>query len=129
MCLASERWWVIGALVLCSCAARSGQLELAKAEPLDDAMSASETIAEARCSREVSCNNVGIDKRYVSLEDCLTRVWTAGQGDLVESECPNGVDQGQLAVCASEIRVLECGVQLDSLELLPACAVSRLCID
>lgn len=126
MCLTSERWLVLGAL-LCACAAPSRQLELAKAEPVDDALSASETLTEARCAREVSCNNVGIDKRYVSLEDCLTRVWTAGEGDFVESDCPNGVNEEQLHVCAGEIRVLECSVQLDSLELLPACAASQLC--
>lgn len=129
MSLASERWLVIGMFALCSCAARPRQLQLAKAEPVGEAATASEAIAEARCAREVSCNNVGIDKRYVSLEDCLTRVWTAGQGDLVESECPNGVDEAQLEECLAEIRLLECGVHLDSLELLPACSASQLCTE
>ena len=129
MCLSSERWFLIGVLALCGCAVRPRQLELAKAEPVSGESSASEVIAEARCERELSCNNIGVDKRYVSLDDCLTRVWTAGQGDLVESDCPNGLDPAQLETCLTEIRVLECGVHLDSLELLPACAASQLCAE
>lgn len=129
MCSSSERWLLVGLFALCGCAARPRHLELAKAEPVGDALSAGEAIAEARCMRELGCNNVGVDRRYVSLEDCVTRVWTAVEGDLIESECPNGVDEVQLDACLSEIRVLECSAQLHSLELLPACAASVLCAD
>lgn len=119
-----------GWLALCGCTASPPHPEIAKAEPVPSkARSAGEAIAEARCAREVACNNVGIDRRYVSLEDCLTRVWTSWQGDLVESECESGVDEAQLDTCLAEIRVLECNVQLESLERLPACATSQLCID
>ena len=90
-------------------------------------MPASEAIAHARCEREAGCNNVGIDKRYVSLEDCLTRAWTAWQGDPIESECADGIDPENLETCLAEIRVLECSVQLTSLELVPACAANLLC--
>lgn len=134
----SEDVLVAGMLVLCGCtaspryagsgSASSGYLQLAKAEhAASEARSAGEAIAEARCAREVSCNNVGSDKRYVSLEDCLTRVWTSWQGDLVDSECE--VDGEQLGVCLTDIRVLECKVQLESLELLPSCAIDRLCAE
>lgn len=126
---ASRHWLVIGVLALCGCAARPRHFELARAEPVAEASTPGEAIAEARCAREVSCNNVGIDKRYVSLEDCLTRVWTTGEGDLVEGECPNGVDEAQLDACLTEIRMLECSVQLSSLELLPACTASQLCAE
>lgn len=127
MRFASGPWQMLGMVALCGCAARPAQVELAKAEPVASERPASEAIAEARCARELSCNNVGIDKRYVSPEDCLARVWTAGEGDLVESECPNGVDGEQLEVCLTDIRLLECSVHLDSLELLPACAARQLC--
>jgi hypothetical protein len=123
----SERWLVFGVLAPCACASNPSHVEVAKAEPAADETTASEAIAEARCAREVSCNNVGIDKRYVSLEDCLTRVWTSSHGDAVESECQNGLDEAQLDACLTDIRVLECSVQLESLELLPACAASLLC--
>ena len=127
MRLAPERCLVIAMFALCGCAGspRHPQLadpQLAKAEPVTAEPSAGEAIAEARCDRQVSCNNVGTDRRYSSLEDCLTRVWTGWQSDLVESECPNGIDPQQLDACLTDIRVLECSAELESLDMLPACA-------
>jgi hypothetical protein len=129
MSLISVRSLMVGVVGLVGCASSPRYVELAKAEPVDEAVSASEAIAEARCGREVSCNNVGVDKRYISLDDCLTRVWTAWQGDLIESECPAGLNEAQLDSCLADIRVLECGVQLDSLQLLPACSTNLLCAE
>lgn len=119
-----------GLSTLSACNGNSRPPELAKAEPVpSETASASEQLAEARCSREVRCNNVGAEKRYASLEDCLTRVWTEWQGDFDSRECPAGVDPTAFDRCLTEIRVLECSSPPESLELIPACQAASLCAD
>ncbi|HET9934375.1 MAG TPA: hypothetical protein VFQ35_26915, partial [Polyangiaceae bacterium] len=36
--------------------------------------SATESISEARCVREQRCDNVGDNKKYSSMSDCMTRI-------------------------------------------------------
>jgi len=117
-----------GVSALCACSGHSRPPELAKAEPVpSETASASEQLAEARCTREARCNNVGADKRYSSLEDCLTRVWTEWQGDFDARECRAGFDTAARDRCLTEIRVLECSSPLESLEQIPACQAASLC--
>jgi hypothetical protein len=117
-----------GACALYACSGSTRPPQLAKAEPVaSETASANDQLAEARCTREVRCNNVGADKRYSSLEDCLTRVWTEWQGDFDASECRAGVDAAALDRCLTEIRVLECSSPLESLEQIPACQAGGLC--
>jgi hypothetical protein len=117
-----------GASALLACGGNTRPPELAKAEPVpSETASSNELLAEARCAREARCNNVGPEKRYSSLEDCLTRVWTEWQGDFDASECPAGIDGAALQRCLTEIRVLECSSPLESLEQLPACESTSLC--
>jgi hypothetical protein len=89
--------------------------------------SASQSISEARCARETRCDNVGGDKKYSTLEDCIVRVRTDWQDDLNARECPSGVNQHQLNECLSEIRNEECGNPLDSLERIAACTSGQIC--
>jgi hypothetical protein len=117
-----------GVSALCACGGNTRAPELAKAEPVaSQGASANELLAEARCVREARCNNIGPEKRYVSLDDCLARVWTEWQGDFDASECPAGIDEAALARCLTDIRVLECSSPLDSLAQLPACQSTSLC--
>jgi hypothetical protein len=112
----------------CACSGNARPPELAKAEPVpSEAASANEQLAEAQCTREARCNNVGADKRYSSPEDCLTRVWTEWQGDVDARTCRAGLDAAALDRCSTEIRVLECSSPLESLEQLPACQAASLC--
>ena len=117
-----------GVSALCACNGHARPPELAKAEPVpSETSSVNEQLAEARCTREARCNNIGPDRRYSSLEDCRTRVWTEWQGDFDERECQTGLDEPALERCLTEIRVLECSSALESLEQLPACQAGSLC--
>ena len=89
--------------------------------------SASQSIAEARCARETRCDNVGGDKKFSTLEDCIVRVRTDWEDDLNARECPSGVNQHELDECLSEIRSEECGNPLDSLERIAACTSGQIC--
>ena len=100
--------------------------QIAKAEPV---ASVSELIAEARCTREARCNNVGIDRRYSSMEDCRARIWTEWNDDLDARQCEDGVNEAELDKCLTEITVLECSSRLDSLEQLAACNPELICSD
>jgi hypothetical protein len=117
-----------GVCGLGACGGSARPPQLAKAEPVpSESASANEQLAEARCSREARCNNVGADKRYSSPEDCLSRVWTEWQGEFDAQECRAGLDTAALDRCLTEIRVLECSSALESLEQLPACQAASLC--
>jgi len=89
--------------------------------------SASQSIAEARCARETRCDNVGGDKKYSTLEDCIVRIRTDWQDDLNARECPGGVNQHELDECLGEIRSEECGNPFDSLERIAACTSGQIC--
>lgn len=119
-----------GVCLLGACTGGARPPELAKAEPVpSESASASEQLAEARCTREARCNHVGADKRYSSSEDCLTRVWTEWHDDFDAHECKAGLDTAALDRCLTEIRVLECSSALESLEQIPACRAASLCAD
>src|SRR5512139_1337608 len=44
--------------------------------------SASEQIARSRCQREVACNNVGPDRKFSSVDDCISRIRADWRDDL-----------------------------------------------
>lgn len=117
-----------GMLLPSACDRPARPAEIAKAEPvLSETASASQALAEARCTRESRCNNVGADKRYSSFEDCVARVWTEWEGDFDGSRCQSGVDPAALEQCLTEIRVLECSSPFESLEQIQSCQANRVC--
>ena len=63
--------------------------------------SATQSIAQSRCEREARCDNIGGDKKFSSMDDCLTRVRTELKDDLNARECPGGVNRQQLDECLS----------------------------
>lgn len=91
--------------------------------------SASRSIAEARCAREIRCDNVGPDEKYSSSEDCLARVSNDWKDDLNARECPGGVDQTQFQQCLTAIRAEECSSPLDTLERVTECTASAICVE
>lgn len=97
--------------------------------PASRIRSATESIAEARCAREQRCNNVGADKNYSSMNDCMTRVRNDWKDDLNARECPGGVDQKELNECLAEIRNEDCGNPFDSLGRIAACSAAQICED
>jgi hypothetical protein len=91
--------------------------------------SAVESIAEARCARESRCDNIGGDKKYSSMEDCVARIREDWKDDLDARACPSGVNDTQLNQCLSEVRSEECGSPFDTLERVAACTAGQICKD
>jgi hypothetical protein len=89
--------------------------------------SASDAIAQSRCQREVRCNNVGPDRTYSSVGDCVARIRSDWKDDLNARECPGGVNERQLDECLTEIRSEECESPFDTLARVSACTTGQIC--
>jgi len=87
------------------------------------------SITRERCEREVSCGNVGVDKKYASLDACTSSLNDSGYSSLDPKSCPHGVDSRELAECQQSIRNEDCGSVIDAIERLAACRSSKLCHD
>lgn len=85
------------------------------------------TMANARCTRETRCNNVGGSKRWASAEACRGDLVAKGRDELRASECPGGIVQKELKECLAEIQNEDCNNPLDTLGRLAACRSSDLC--
>jgi hypothetical protein len=91
------------------------------------ATTATASIADSRCARELRCENIGPDKKYSSMDDCEARVKTDWRDDLNARECPSGINQDQLEECLTEIRNEDCASPFDTLGRVAACTVGQLC--
>ena len=92
-----------------------------------DADTAIDQIANARCDREVACNNVGGDKGYASRSACMDAMRAKGKDELRVTNCPGGVVQDQLNRCVADVRGERCSNPLDTLSRLESCATGTLC--
>ena len=118
------------ALVACGSNSRAPETAAARAEAsASEGGSAVESISEARCARESRCENIGSDKRYSSMEDCVIRVREDWRDDLDARACPSGVNESQLNECLSAIRQEDCSSPFDTLERVAACTASQICSD
>jgi hypothetical protein len=93
-----------------------------------DGESAAQSLATARCDREETCKNVGSGRTYASRNACMDELRDKTRSELNASDCPGGVDNGQLEKCLSEIRGEKCGNVLDTITRLAACRTSALCV-
>jgi hypothetical protein len=117
-------------LVACGSNSRAPETAAARAEAsASEGGSAVESISEARCARESRCENIGSDKRYSSMEDCVIRVREDWRDDLDARACPSGVNESQLNECLSAIRQEDCSSPFDTLERVAACTASQICSD
>jgi hypothetical protein len=120
------------ALTLAACGGNQHAPETAAAQAearASEGGSAVESISEARCARESRCENIGPDKHYSSMEDCVARVREDWRDDLDARACPSGVNQTQLNECLSAIRQEDCSSPFDTLERVAACTASQICSD
>jgi len=85
-------------------------------------------VVNARCARELACNNVGADKKFASTDVCAQKLRADMKNDLNVQDCPRGIDQKELDECLSEIRNESCNNPIDKLERLAACSTSDLCL-
>ena len=96
--------------------------------PATETRSATESIAEARCAREQTCENIGADKKYSSSDDCLARIREDWREDLNAPECPGGVNESELNECLTAIRNEDCSSPFDTLSRLAECGDSQICV-
>lgn len=95
--------------------------------PASRVLPAAESIADARCNREQKCNNIGADKKYSSVTDCLARIRNDWKDDLNARECPGGINRKELNECLTAIRDEDCGNPFDSLGRVTACTAGQIC--
>jgi hypothetical protein len=86
-----------------------------------------DAIAGARCDREQTCNNVGVDKTYATRDVCIQRLRADDQNDLTNASCPNGISRVALDKCLGDVRGERCDHPLDTLSRLSSCSKSSLC--
>lgn len=85
-----------------------------------------ERLATARCNHEVTCNNIGADKKYPSREACLADAKANGLHAL-NAQCPGTVDQRQVDKCVADFRSEGCGNIIDTAKRVNDCSPSELC--
>ena len=113
-----------------ACGSQQRPAEAAPAGPaVTEGASATESIAEARCARESRCDNIGADKKFSSMEDCIIRIREDWREDLSTRECRSGINETQLNQCLSEVREEECSSPFDTLERVAACTAGQICAD
>lgn len=85
-------------------------------------------VAEARCDRELACDNIGSGHHWESREACLLDLKKDLREKLGSRECANGVDRDRLNACLKESRTEQCGNPVDGVERASACGTSELCL-
>lgn len=92
------------------------------------AKATSERLAEARCRREVSCQQVGPSRRHESLEICRGLYASDVMREVGPSACPRGLDEAQVTRCVAAIDQAGCLDPVGTLERLEDCRASKLCL-
>ena len=112
------------AIVACSSSKPSTTTTTAAAGSRFDGVA--EKLATARCNHEVTCNNIGSEKKYPSREACLADSKATGVHDL-NAQCPGNVDQRQVDKCVADFRAEGCGNVIDITKRINDCSASQLC--
>jgi len=86
------------------------------------------SIATARCDRELKCKNIGTNQKYLTTDECITKLQNDKRTAINAQECPGGVSDSDLASCLKSIREEDCGNPLDSVSRLTACRAGALCL-
>lgn len=84
------------------------------------------SIAEARCAREVQCDNVGQGKKWATRDACVAEHRANAAPSLKGREC-GSVNQSELTACIKEIQAEKCGASESDLEKFNACKAENLC--
>lgn len=85
-------------------------------------------ITAARCAREVTCSNMGPDRRYPANDKCVSEVKERLDRELGPDECPDGIDGKQVDECLDAIRAESCTNPMSTVQRLAECRTSSLCV-
>jgi len=91
-------------------------------------LTATAHIADARCDREVTCNQVGADKRFETREICASEEGKRTKDELKSADCPNGVDSKKLQTCLAALGKQDCSQLATSLQTVQDCRAAALCL-
>src|SRR5262245_20612246 len=61
-------------------------------------------LTNARCDREVACNNVGSERLFVDRDACARQLGRDAYVNLEPRVCPGGIDDAKLATCLADVR-------------------------
>jgi Family of unknown function (DUF6184) len=90
--------------------------------------SATERMARARCSREVSCDHVGPGRRHASIETCRELNQSESRAELNPQACPGGIDQSQLVRCIAAMEQASCLDPVGAIVRDEECRTHKLCV-
>ena len=83
-------------------------------------------ITEARCRRELRCNNIGANKKYASVEECESAMMS--ESDQALQQCSaTKVKREALAACVTAIDTSSCQSPMGTLNEWDQCRSTALC--
>lgn len=84
-------------------------------------------IADARCARELACNNIGVGEKYSSHDACVRNIRSDVRDALDATDCARGVDAKELDECLGGIKVESCNASFEKIARVAACHTDELC--
>lgn len=84
-------------------------------------------ITDARCARELACNNVGANKKWSDTAACRREIRQSTQGDYRASAC-HVVSANELRSCIDAIKNEKCDDVFDMTRVV-ACRKTNICKD
>jgi hypothetical protein len=85
-------------------------------------------LVRARCNREQACNNVGTGQKFASRDACVADIRASTAADLNATDCPRGLDQGNVDRCLAAIENEKCDHPLDTITRVGDCQSYHLCM-
>ena len=85
-------------------------------------------IAGVRCDRQITCEQIGPDKRFTSRDNCARDEARRTKEELRSSDCPGGIDTAKLQACLAELSRQDCNSIIGSLQTVDACKTAALCM-
>jgi hypothetical protein len=125
-------------LVLVSFAASCGGekkevlVPAAEVAPRTTPLQTVEAIAEQRCNHETSCNAIGPQGKFGSMDQCMQAMRADATQELAGNDCIDGVADRNLDACLGEISTRACGGlsgTIDQLRVHRACRTGAICLN
>ncbi len=86
-------------------------------------------LSNARCSREVVCDNVGDGKKYASRQVCMDKMRGSIGNDINSYQCPRGIDSVAVEDCLTAIGSEECGAHpIEAITRMDKCRSGAMCM-
>jgi len=86
---------------------------------------ARDRMAQVRCDHYMSCGDIAKDKKYDSMDSCVTRERASLDKDWDLGDCPK-VDQPRLDACIAAVKAKKCDAIFNTTP--SECADSKVCI-